>query len=263
MFIDIHSHILPNVDDGSKDMSMSIAMAELYLENGFKKVIATPHYIKGSMDNSFKDNKVALEILNESLFKKGLDLQVLLGNEIYVSLETIDDIFSGRVSTLNNSRYILLELPMHDIPLYMDSILFELGLKGYVPIIGHPERNAKIIEDPNILYDFIENGALAQMNLPSLEGRYGSQVESTANILLEHNMIHFIGTDAHRDEGRSPDVREVLNLLKGKMSQKQFEDMTYKNAELILVDKAIEVEDPIIYEAKRGIFKFFKNRVKR
>lgn len=262
MIIDIHSHILPNVDDGSIDMDMSISMAKSYIENGIKKVIATPHYIYGSMDNSLNNNKIVLNKLNKRLFEEALDLEVFLGSEIYVSMDTVDDISNEKVSTLNNSRYVLLELAMHDIPMYMESLLYELQLKDYVPIIAHPERNAKIIDDPNILYDYIDNGSLAQINLPSLEGRYGRQVKATANILLEHNMIHFIGSDAHSNGERSPNVRKGLDILKEKLGPREFEDITYNNPESVLKDKAIERQDPIIYKAQNGIFNFFKDRLK-
>lgn len=191
--IDVHSHILPKVDDGSEDIGMSIEMAKMYLENGIKKVIATPHYIEGSMDNSLEGNILGLERLKKGLSKEGLELELFLGNEIYVSMDIFKYLDKERVSTLNNTRYVLLELPMYDIPLYMEDLLYEIQLKGLIPIIAHPERNTKIIENPNILYKYIEKGALAQLNLPSLENRYGSQVKSTAVTLLEHNMIHFVG----------------------------------------------------------------------
>lgn len=260
MIIDIHSHILPGVDDGSKDIEMSLDMAKLYVENGIKKVIASPHYINGSMDNSLKDNKKALERLKKHLFRQAIDLQVFLGNEIYVSMDTIDDISNKRVYTLNDSRYVLLELPMYDIPLYMEDLLYELQLKGYIPIIAHPERNAKIMEDPNILYNYIKNGSLGQINLPSLEGAYGKRVEYIANILLEHNMIHFIGSDAHTNRQRSPRVSEDLDKLERKVGKRQFEKISYKNPKLLLEDKPIKIEEARPYEARGRMFRFLKAR---
>src|SRR5699024_3168197 len=149
------------------------------------------------MDNSLEDNKIALENLKRELNKRDLDLGVFLGNEVYISMDIMENIFKGTLSTLNNTRYLLLEFSMYDIPLYIESLLYEMQLQGIVPIIAHPERNAKIIGDPNILYNFIENGALAQLNIPSIEGKYGSRVKETAEILLTHGMVHFLGTDTH------------------------------------------------------------------
>lgn len=262
MIIDIHSHILPNVDDGSENMSMSIEMARLYLQNGIHRVIGTPHYIEGSMDNSLDNNRIALETLRKELFREGIDLEVFLGNEIYVSMNTSTNIIENRVSTLNGSRYILLELPMYDIPLYMENLLYELQLKGIIPIIAHPERNTKIIEDPNILYNYIQKGALGQLNLPSLEGRYGTKVKSTAEILLKHQMIHFVGTDAHTDRRRSPNVQKGLKVLGSLVREEDFENICYKNAELLLEDKLIMKKPPIKYEVKRGLLGLFRRSKK-
>lgn len=261
MIIDIHSHILPNVDDGSKDMSMSIEMARQYLENGIKKVIATPHYIQGSMDSSLEYNKNSLEMLREELLKEELNLEVLLGNEIYISMDIINDISDGKVSTLNNTRYILLELPMYDIPLYTETILYDLQIEGYIPIIAHPERNGKIIEDPNILYKYIDRGALAQLNLPSIDGMYGSKIKSTAEILLKHNMIHFLGTDAHTDRKRSPNILKSIKILKDLIDKEEFENISYRNGELVLKDELIQRKEAKLYQPKfKSIFSFLKRK---
>lgn len=261
--IDVHSHILPKVDDGSEDIGMSIEMAKMYLENGIKKVIATPHYIEGSMDNSLEGNILGLERLKKGLYKEGLELEVFLGNEIYVSMDIFKYLDKERVSTLNNTRYVLLELPMYDIPLYMEDLLYEIQLKGLIPIIAHPERNTKIIENPNILYKYIEKGALAQLNLPSLENRYGSQVKSTAVTLLKHNMIHFIGTDAHTNRHRSPNVKKGIKLLRNILSQEDFNNITYRNAQNLLDNKILNIKEPVKYKAKNNIFTFLNDKIKR
>lgn len=256
--IDIHSHILPHVDDGSEDMEMSIEMARMYLESGIKTVIATPHYIEGSIVTSVDNNRATLEELKKELDKVGLDLEIFLGNEVFISMNLIKDIEEGRLSTLNGTRYILIELPMFDIPLYVENIIYELLLKGYIPIIAHPERNTKIIEDPNILYEYIVKGALAQLNLPSLEGKNGSKSKKTAEILLQNHMIHFVGTDAHTNRGRSPKSKSSLEILSKTISQEDYERLTFINAELLLEDKVIETKSPVKYKKKRNIFKFFK-----
>ena len=249
--IDIHSHILPMVDDGSEDMHMSIEMARMYIENGIKTVIATPHYIDGSIATSLENNRTTLKELRMELEKEKIDLEVLLGNEAYISLDLVKDIEEGKVSTLNGTRYILIELPMHDIPLYVEDMIFELLLKGYTPIIAHPERNTKIMEDPNILYNYIDKGALAQLNLPSIEGRYGEEVKATAGILLKHNMIHFLGTDSHTNRGRSPKVKNSLTILETIVSDEDMEYLRHKNAKLLLENKIIDIKTPIKYNPRR------------
>lgn len=254
--IDIHSHILPGVDDGAKNFEVSIEMARMYIENGIEKVIATPHYIGGINNKTLDENREILNKLTGKIKEENLDLEVVLGNEIMISLEILRDIGKGKVTTLNGTRYVLVELPMFDIPLYTEDMIYELLLKGYIPVIAHPERNSKIMEDPNILFNYISNGALAQLNLPSLEGRYGSEVREVSEILLKHNMIHFIGTDSHGVKKRSPRVGNSLEVLQGIVSQKGFQDLVYKNPQFLWNNKDIEIKSPIKYE-KKNIFRGF------
>ena len=166
-------------------------------------------------------------------------------------MDLIGDLEEGRVASLYDSRYVLLELPMQDMPLYVESLIYELQLKGYTPIIAHPERNSTIVEDPNILYNLIEKGALAQLNLPSLEGRYGEKIKETAEILLSHNMIHFLGTDAHTNRGRSPKVSEGLNILKSLISEEKYEDLTINNPTKLINNQSINIEEPIEYKKRK------------
>jgi len=260
--IDIHSHILPNVDDGAENIEESIAMARIYLDNGINKVIATPHYIEG-YENSIKENNViALEKLKEALDKEGLDLKVYLGNEIYISMDIPSLIKEGKVATLNDSRYVLIEFPMIDMPMYTESVIYELLLKGYIPIIAHPERYSSIIEDPNILYELISKGALAQLNLPSLEGKYGEEIKNTAEILLKYNMIHLVGTDAHSKGRRAPYVKKSLDLLIELVGETVFIEITYLNPLKVISNEIISPNTPIKYKKPKGFLHFFKNKIK-
>lgn len=253
--IDIHNHIIQGVDDGSKDLKMSLDMARIYLANGINKVIATPHYIERDSESLVRNTK-ALELLRAELKKEDIPLEVYLGNEVYISMDILKDIEEERIATLNASRYVLIEFPMREIPIYAESVIYELLIKGYTPIIAHPERYIKIQEDPNILLEFLKKGALAQLNLPSLDGIYGKTVEDTAKILLEHKMIQFVGTDAHTNRRRSPDVKGALEILASIVSERDYMDLTEVNAMNIIEDKKIEVRSPIEYVKKKKMFGF-------
>lgn len=257
--IDIHNHILAGVDDGSEDLDMSLDMARIYLDNGIKKLIATPHYIEKD-EESLDRNKEALEVLRAELRENELDLQVYLGNEVYISMDILKDIEEKRVATLNDSRYVLVEFPMMEIPIYAESVFYELLIKGYVPIIAHPERYLKVQEDPNILLDLLKKGALSQINLPSLEGFYGKTAKETAEILLKHRMVHFVGSDSHTNRRRSPEVKESLEILKSIVSSREYRYLTEKNANNILEDKVITPFTYIEYKRKRRLFGFLNLR---
>lgn len=210
---DIHCHILPNVDDGASDIEEAVLMAKMAKENGIEAIFATPHYIEGAGYNSVDENKLELDKLNTELVKRGIDIKIYLGNEVYSTLNILMLLQEKKISTLNNSSYVLIELPMLEIPMYIDSMLYELQLKGIIPIIAHPERNAKIVEDPNILYKYVSKGVLAQLNLPSLLGAYGRKAKKTAEILVRNDMIHFVGTDAHKPKRGYCKIKECIDRL--------------------------------------------------
>lgn len=259
--IDVHSHILPTVDDGAEDMEEAIEMARIYVENGVEKVLATPHFIEGTNSSTKERNLIILDKLNEAICNNGINLKVYLGNEIYVTMDVLKYLKDGLISSLNSSRYLLLEFPMFDIPLYIEELIYELLLKGYIPIIAHPERNAKIIENPNILYNLITKGALAQLNLPSLEGKYGDEVKSTGEILVKHNMIHVVGTDAHSTHGRSSRVNNSIGILKRLVDPETFDRITSINGQCILDNKLIETDSPIQYKKQKSFLYFLKSKL--
>jgi len=252
--IDLHSHILPGVDDGAVDLDMSLRIARIYVDNGYEKVIATPHYIDGTCKYSRLELLRKLDELNTSIKNEGIDLEIMPGNELYISPSTVEDLTTGEALTLSESRFALLELPSNDVPKYTDSVIYELQIKGFSPIISHPERNLKIIENPNILYSMIEKGALAQMNILSLEGMYGKAAMETALILLSHNMIHFAATDTHSDGRRSPEIKKLLKLLENKAGKENYWRIIYENPERVIMNKPVIPGYADRVDKKKSIF---------
>lgn len=205
---DIHCHILPNTDDGPKDMEQSVKMAQIAQNIGIKTIIATPHYIEGLWCDNVNMNKQRLELLNNELRNKKIEVEVLLGNEIYITPNILELFKSGEITTLNNSKYLLIELPMLDIPIFVLQLINKIRESGLIPIIAHPERNLKIINDVNILYNFIKAGCLVQINIPSINGKYGYNVKKTAHTLIKYGLVNFFGTDAHSPD----DLQEQFKL---------------------------------------------------
>lgn len=260
---DVHCHILPGVDDGAISLEESVDMAIMAKDNGIQAIFATPHYIEGAGYKDAKHNKEVLDTLTSELNNRNIDIKVYLGCEVYSTLDVLKLLDKNEITTLNYSDYMLIELPMHDVPIYTESMIYNLKLKGITPIIAHPERNTRIIEEPNILHNLITKGALAQLNLPSLLGTYGQSVRETAEILLKHDMIHFVGTDAHRPSKRYYKIREtenILNMLIGK--EKTLRIMKY-NPEKIINGGYIEVDEPKLYKPEKGIKKFLKRFVEK
>lgn len=247
--IDVHSHILPGVDDGAKDMDMSIEMARMYLENGYEKVIATPHWIEHAGTANMEENSEVLSSLQEALEQNNIPLEVRLGNEFFIAPDLFRYVDGGEGAAMSGSSYILIELPIREYPRYTESVLFDLQLKGYRPIIAHPERYEVFREDPNKLRELIKKGIYTQMNFHSITGLYGKEVQKQAVEFLEHGFIHMIGTDAHSSGRRSPDIGEAYSVLEELVGKEEAVELTKKRAEQMIEDRSIAV--PETTEIKR------------
>lgn len=261
--IDIHTHILPFVDDGAVDMETSIEMAHIAASEGIKYIFATPHYIENEGYNDKYKNKEILEQVNIELKKEDIDIEVILGNEVYITPNIIELIKKEEVSLLGDSNYLLIELPMSQIPIYLEDIIYELKLKGIIPIIAHPERYREIKNDPNILKKYIELGAFAQLNLGSIMGDYGEDIEKTAKILLEHNMIHFLGTDAHSRTRRPPRAKDAIKVLEGIIGKERVNELIETNPMKIINNEEFEAGHIPEYKEKKGILNFLKGKFKK
>lgn len=248
--IDLHSHILSEIDDGSQSIEVSVNMAKIYVKNGYNQVIATPHFFDKMKSKTVEEILQAKVKLEKKLKEDSIDLEILMGNEIYFSNDILSGIEKGHALKLNNTRYLLIEFPSNDIPKYTDDIIFSLQLKGYIPVVAHPERNTNIMRSPNILYELVERGVLTQLNLHSLTGLYGQKSMELAETLIKHNLIHFVATDSHSDGRRSPDVGKSLKKLLKITGKETYNRLVYKNPESLIQDNIITSEQPIFIEKK-------------
>jgi len=249
--VDLHSHILPQFDDGAKSEEETLKMGKIAMEEGISKIIATPHYIYGDFTPSKEELLEKVNWINNLFIKEEVDIEVLPGNEIYLTPEVPKLLQDGKVLSLNNGPYVLIEFPMADIPIYAEEILYEVRLLGYKPVIAHPERYGKIIENPNILKDLIEQGNYVQVNSESVTGKLGGKVQATVEILLKHNMVHFIGTDAHSCGGRPPKVKNALEVIKEWIGNKAVEDIVNNGFNLVNGED-IPISQPLEYSINKG-----------
>ena len=164
--IDFHSHILPQIDDGSKSYNETIEMLEEAKNAGFEKIISTSHYIEKYYEINEEQR---LQLLKNINFQ---DIKLYLGSEIYVTNEIVQLLKDKKASTINNSRYVLYELPMHSKNMNDKEIIYRIVENGYVPIIAHPERYSYVQESPEYVEELAEMGALFQSNYGSIIGMY-------------------------------------------------------------------------------------------
>ncbi len=256
--LDFHSHILPGLDDGAPDLETALEMARIAVKDGIKKMVATPHFIEGSMENNRETILIAVAEFQKELNLKNIPLTILPGAEIYLAPDTPDLLKKGEIMTVNNmGKYILIELPMQSIPQYTEDTLFELRLQEVVPIIAHPERNLELGRKPELILEMVTKGCLLQINSGSLTGVYGEKVRNIAKFLVANDLIHLVGSDAHTTGRRSPVVCKSLEVIEGVNPGKVKEINKY--AEFILNAKDINPHIPSsIHGLKRGFWERLK-----
>lgn len=253
--IDIHSHILPGIDDGSKDMEMSIKMLRLAEEKGTKIMVATPHYIRGVYENHYEEIFPLYEQLKLASVAAGINVEILLGQEVMLDKYSLKLCKEKKLRGINGTGYMLIEFPMDRLPKDALDLIYELRLLDIKPIIAHPERYQYIYEAPTTINDFIEEECLFQINTGSLQGLFGKKVENCAKLLVQQGLTNFIASDAHSTNRRCPGIME--GIREAATIDRQIEKKVMENLELLLLDKDIEVNAEKL-KRKKSIFDFFR-----
>jgi protein-tyrosine phosphatase len=194
---DLHSHLLFGIDDGSKTKEESIELLKEASESGITDIVLTPHYIKDSKynANNEKKNKLLKELKDE-LESNNIRVNLYLGNEVFID-EGIPELLNKEISSINNTKYILVELPLHYPCVRLDSFLYEIIKNGMIPIIAHPERYTTYYKNFEFFEDLIAKGCILQGNIGSLYKKYGKRSKNMLKYLLKRDMIHVLGCDAH------------------------------------------------------------------
>jgi len=204
-FVDIHSHLLPGVDDGAKDMEQSVRMARLAVEDGIRLSLVTPHHLNGVYSNPASEIRRHLNGLREALLAEGIDLKLLPGAELHLVPELPDELARGTAMTVAGlGKAALVELPVHTVPHGVGTVLEQIMSQGITPIVAHPERNSELRQNPEILSDWVEMGCLAQVTGMACTGKFGPQVQESAREMVQGGLIHYMASDAHRDSRRIP-----------------------------------------------------------
>ena len=213
--VDIHSHILWGIDDGSKSKEMTINMLKKAEIGGTSKIVATPHFLPGRYSKTFNEIKQSVQNVKTLAKEEGISLEIYLGQEVYFTKNILKDYEEGLIFTINHSRYMLIEFNMQDFDLReVTELLYELQLRGVTPVIAHPERYVKFMENEILINQFIKEGYLFQLNSGSLKGDFGAKVKKLAEKFLKNKIYSFIGSDGHRDEKRDTDMRIVEEVIK-------------------------------------------------
>lgn len=254
--IDIHCHILPGVDDGAQSLEDSLMMAELACESGVQAIIATCH----SNQEAYFENYESPELrdvfreLKRALEAEKLPLILFRGMEIFSSDDMVGKLKQGRLLTLNQSSYALVEFDFSEEPWKMESAFEDLLEYGIIPVIAHPERYHCIQDEPNLLYEWMQMGCLSQMNKGSIFGKFGKKAAKTADMMLQHKLVSCIASDAHSPYARTPYMGDIQKYLSEQFSMEYMNLLLRKNPLRILENKSVETRDCIPVARKKRWF---------
>lgn len=256
--IDIHTHILPGIDDGAENLSEALEMAKISRNSGVDVIVATPHCnMKGIFENFYDDEWDArLKVLRSSLEEENISLQILSGMEIYASMDVAEKIERGRLLPLNGSKYYLMEFPFDADPFWMDDVLDSVLQLDKIPLIAHPERYYCVQDEPMILYEWMQQGCVSQLNRGSVFGRFGRHAKSTADLLLNYGLVTCIASDAHSSRQRTTFMGDIKEYLYREYGRAYTEDLLYRNPKRLIADEYIS-KDKILRPEERIWVPFF------
>ena len=230
-YLDIHSHILPGVDDGSKDMDMTMQMLDQAYEEGIRYMVATPHFYPGHKNADYTKIQETFDEVCKEAAKRFPDLELLLGNEIYYKDEVIKLLEQKQIHTMNGSRYVLVEFNVNLEYGKIAQAVKKLTMKGYYPILAHVERYACLYKKAELIEELIHMGAYIQINAETLLGGMFDGYKKYCFKLLANDLVHFLGSDCHNTDSRRAIMEQAVKILKKKMDPGIVESILVDNPE--------------------------------
>jgi protein-tyrosine phosphatase len=243
--IDLHSHLLPGVDDGAPDIETSLAMARIAVADGIQVMACTPHFMPGVYDNESNDIRGRVSQLNDQLQQAGIDLTLVTGSDAHIRPDFLPALRDGRILRLNDSRYVLFEPPHNIPPPRLEDLLFNILVAGYVPILTHPERLKWIETNFDVFERLVATGIWMQITSGSLTGRFGKRPKYWAEKMLGSGMIHILATDAHNLSSRPAILSDARNLAAKELGADEADNMVLVRPVNVLDDQPMENSPPL------------------
>lgn len=239
-FIDIHSHILPGVDDGAKNYEMSLRMLKCAADDGISVMILTPHHNKpGHRKIQFSEMISGAEKLRSMMSEENVKIELYLGSELHYQSGISEKMGNDMAGTLAGSRYLLVEFnPLADYG-YIRNGIYSLLMKGYYPVLAHAERYQSVCGRKDGIEDLIEMGCYIQVNAGSVTGKSGLKTRRFVKKMLQQGQVHFVATDAHDLEKRPPHLSECAELIRKKFGEDYSRKLFYDNPMHVIKDKRL------------------------
>ncbi|MBP3205028.1 MAG: protein-tyrosine-phosphatase [Lachnospiraceae bacterium] len=230
-FIDMHSHVLPNMDDGSHSDEQSLEMLRIAYDEGTDVIYATPHNMPGKGRPSPEQVYAAVDRLQDLADDAGIPIQILPGTEYYFREEVMDIFEEDRAVPFGDSEYVLVEFDPMAERNYIRNSLRDIRGTNYIPVLAHIERYVKAMEDMEFVEGLQKLGVLIQVNAASVTGDNGWKAKADTKKLLKRHLVDFIGTDAHNNSSRAPKMAKCADILYKKYGSEYAEELLFGNAE--------------------------------
>lgn len=245
--IDIHTHILPNMDDGAGTMEEAVKMAQMAYDSGVRSIFATPHSNVEELcrPGYLRRFQNVFHAFEEELDRRGILVRIFPGMEVYGTEEIPELLHNKKLISLNGSKYLLLEFGFRKDTARMEYLIEEITGEGFVPIIAHPERYPYVQQHPSMVYRWLEQGCALQVNKGSLFGSFGPGAAKTALYLLERRLAAFVASDAHGTTLRTPDLRAAYGFICSKFSEEYARVLLEENPGCILENKTLSQREGI------------------
>lgn len=234
--IDLHSHILPGIDDGAGDLATSLTMARAFVDQGVTHVACTPHILPGLYHNTGPGIRDAVQRLQRNIDDAGIALTLTTGADNHVTPDFVGGLQRGHLLTLADSRYVLVEPPHHVAPPQLDVMFFNLLIAGYVPILTHPERLTWIEQKYALMQQLASRGIWMQITTGSLSGRFGRRARFWAERMLDEGLVHILATDAHNVDRRPPDLADGKRLAAARVGSVEAEHLVRTRPRAVLLN---------------------------
>lgn len=247
-FVDIHSHVLYGLDDGAETLEDSVAMLEMAAADGTTDIVGTPH---SDLTYQFQPELIAQRVqeLNEALAGK---IRVHHGCDFHLHFDNIQDALANPTKyTINHKRYLLVEFADAHIPPTTDEVFGRMRDLDITPIITHPERNPLLQQRMESLAQWVRLGCLVQITAHSFLDRFGKRAHKMADELVERRMAHFVASDAHGTQDRTPMLGEAFSYVVGRHGEERAKALFLENPRATLTGEYLEVEDPVVVKKKR------------
>ena len=263
--IDLHTHILPGLDDGPADAEEALAMCRLAVADGTAAIVASPHMFDGAFNVTRMDILDGVCRLQDVLDAEGIPLRVFPGADVHAVPELEKLVREGCVMTISDrGKYLITELPQDVLPHRLFDLLFSIQLAGVTPIISHPERNLQVQTDPFMMAEYTEAGNLVQLTAASITGDFGSAAQSCAHVLISARLAHLVASDAHSIDRRPPILSHAFDAVKELLPLEETEEMFVHSPLRILAGEYPDLYEPSRLRMNSGKkFRFWNRRGER